>query len=112
MIGFDKLVREIAGEVNTDETLLLFTADHSFDFRVRNGKRGEPLLQGLDEWTKNHSPDEPIRLPAVHVENSHTGEEVLAAALGSDAERVQGFFPNTHLFEIMMAAYGWQPGQR
>jgi alkaline phosphatase len=30
------------------------------------------------------------------------------AAQGPGAERVKGFFPNTQLFRIMMAAYGWK----
>jgi alkaline phosphatase len=42
------------------------------------------------------------------VDNSHTGEEVIAAAKGPGAGRVRGFIRNTDLFHIMMAAYGWK----
>jgi alkaline phosphatase len=42
------------------------------------------------------------------MDNGHTGEEVLAAAQGPGAERVRGFMPNTDLFRVMMAAYGWE----
>jgi alkaline phosphatase len=42
------------------------------------------------------------------VDNIHTGEEVIAAAQGPGAERVKGFFPNTEIFRIVMAAYGWK----
>lgn len=110
LINFDKLIREIAAMVNPEETLLLFTADHSFDLRVVAGTRGEPLLKGYDEWKKAHPKKErSIHLPAVRMDNSHTGEEVVVAAKGPGAEQVRGFMPNTHIFEIMMAAYGWTP---
>ena len=33
----------------------------------------------------------------------------MVAARGPGAERVRGFFPNTYLFQVMMAAYGWKP---
>jgi alkaline phosphatase len=36
-------------------------------------------------------------------------EEVLVMADGPGADRVRGFFSNTHLFHIMMSAYGWKP---
>ncbi len=108
LIAFDKLIRELTTMVNPEETLFLFTADHSFDLRVFSGKRGEPLLKGYDEWKKTHEPNErSIKLASVRMDNSHTGEEVVVAARGPGAERVRGFMPNTHLFEIMMAAYGW-----
>jgi alkaline phosphatase len=89
VVAFDKLIREIAGTVNLKDTLLLFTADHSFDLRLQTGRRAESVLKGL------------------RMSNSHTGEEVLVAAQGPGAEQVNGFFPNTKLFQIMMDAYGW-----
>ncbi|MBY0506383.1 MAG: alkaline phosphatase [Bryobacteraceae bacterium] len=110
LVNFDKLIREIAGKVDLRETLLLFTADHSFELRTVGGKRGEPLLKGFEEWKQaNHARNETVVLPAMRVGHSHTGEEVLATAIGPGAERVQGFFPNTHLFNVLMSAYGWQP---
>lgn len=105
--GFDKLIREIAAKVNLKDTLLLFTADHSFELRTVGGRRGEPVLKGYDEWKKTHGAREVVTIPAMRVGHSHTGEEVLAAATGAGSERVRGFLPNTRLFEIMMAAYGW-----
>lgn len=45
--------------------------------------------------------------PVISVTDDHTGEEVIATASGPGAERLHGFFPNTRLFEIMMAAFGW-----
>ena len=43
------------------------------------------------------------------VEGHHNAEEVLVLAAGPGSERVRGFFANTHLFHIMMSAYGWKP---
>ena len=108
LVGFDKLIREIAGKVNLKETLLLFTADHSFDLRTRGGQRTDAVLKGFAEWKTAHPKSDPIRLPVLRVEDGHTGEEVLAAAQGPGAEQVRGFVPNTKLFEVMLAAYGWR----
>jgi len=110
LVAFDKLIREIASTVNLDETLLIFTADHSFDFRVVSGNPSDSLLKGYDEWRAANAgkKKEPIRLPYVRIEDSHTGEEVVVAAIGPGAERVRGFLPNTELFKIMLDAYGWK----
>ena len=43
----------------------------------------------------------------ISIDDTHTGEEVIAAASGPGAERVRGFLPNTGLFGVMMAALGW-----
>jgi alkaline phosphatase len=109
LVGLDQLIREIAGQVNPKETLLVFAADHSFDLRVRGGRRGTPLLAGWAEWQKTHTAKDPVRLAAVHIDGGHTGEEIVVAAKGPGEERVHGFFPNTRIFDIMMAAYGWKP---
>jgi alkaline phosphatase len=108
VVGFDKLIREIAGLVNTKETLMLFTADHSFELRSVGGKRGDAILNGLEEWKKTHTAKDDVAIPALRVGHSHTGEEVLAAAQGPGSEQVRGFLPNTRLFEVMMAAFGWK----
>ncbi len=112
IVAFDKLIREISSTVNLKDTLLLFTADHSFELRTVGGKRGDTMLAGLDEWKKTHGPKEMITLPTLRVGHSHTGEEVLAAAQGPGAEQVRGFLPNTQLFQIIMNAYGWKPNGR
>ena len=109
LVNFDKLIREISELVDPKETLLLFTADHSFDLRVRSGGPNEPLLKGVAEWRQGLKPGvkEPVRLPFLRVEGSHTGEEVVVLAKGPGSELVRGFLPNTRLFEIMLASYGW-----
>lgn len=109
VVGFDKLIREIAAKVDLKNTLLLFTADHSFELRSVGGKRGDPILKGFDEWKKTHAAKETVLLPALRVGHSHTGEEVVVAAQGPGADQVRGFLPNTRLFQIMMNAYGWKP---
>ena len=47
-------------------------------------------------------------LPSMAVTGRHTAEEVLVLAQGPGTEKVQGFFPNTELFRVMMSAYGWE----
>jgi alkaline phosphatase len=96
IVGLDKLMREIASTVNLKETLLLFTADHSFQIQLTGGTRGEPILTGN----------------ALTTGKSHTGEEVVAAALGAGSEQVRGFFPNTRLFQVMWNAFGWKADAR
>ncbi len=112
LVNFDKLIREVAGRVNPKDTLLLFVADHSFEMRITGGKRGTPILTGLEEWqAKTGDKKEEVRIPGMRVGRSHTGEEVVAAAMGPGADKVRGFLPNTRLFEIMLSAYGWKPDQ-
>jgi alkaline phosphatase len=110
VVKFDKLIRELSTTVNEDDTLLLYTADHSFDFRVHGGGPDQPLLTGLDQWRKEHQGKNPgpMRLPYISVDDTHTGEEVLATGRGPGADLIHGFFPNTYLFHVMLQAYGWR----
>ena len=105
MVELDRAIESTAKAVGSD-TLLLFTADHSFDLRIRGGRVGTPLLEGL-EAAEADNPKGPIRIPALRMDNGHTGEEVLVAAQGPGAERVRGYMANTDLFRVMMSAYGW-----
>lgn len=109
IVDLDKLIAEIEGRVDLKDTLLLFTADHSFGLQVDGGRRGEPVLEGYDAWKAAGKDEDVVRLKNVMVNRSHTGEEVVALATGAGAERVRGYFPNTHLFQIMMDAWGWKP---
>lgn len=88
-VRFDKLIRRIS-EQRKNDTLILFTADHSFDLRLPSGAKGADIIAN------------------VKVDGSHSAEEVLVSADGPGAEQVRGIFPNTQLFHIMMAAYGWE----
>jgi alkaline phosphatase len=103
VIAMDDAVRRAAESTKASETLILVTADHSYDFRVFSGRRSEPLLP--EEFDDK---DRSVRLPNVRRDDSHTGEEVILAAQGPGAERVRGFLANTDVFHIMMAAYGWK----
>lgn len=107
MVAFDHVIRTTAAAVGRD-TLLLFTADHSFDVRVYAGRWDQPLLAGYVPAEPEAS-EKMLRLSNVRMDNSHTGEEVLVAAQGPGAERVRGYMANTDLFGVMMAAYGWRP---
>ncbi len=98
-IALDNTIRKTAQSAGND-TLIVFAADHSFDIRLRGGRRGVPVLPNSGGAT--------AALPAIRVDDGHTGEQVLVAAQGPGAERVHGFIANTDLFHIMMAAYGWE----
>jgi alkaline phosphatase len=109
MVALDRVIEWTAKAAGRD-TLLLFTADHSFDIRVRGGRPGVPLLEGFDEAEAKRIEEKrrDIRIPAVRMDNGHTGEEVLAAAQGPGADRVRGYLANTDLFGVMMDAFGWK----
>jgi alkaline phosphatase len=97
----DKVIRETVEKAGP-RTLVIFTADHSFDIRVRGGGKGRPLLP------EPASGSAPPANPPLRMDGGHTGEEVVAAAQGPGARRVHGFISNTDLFHVMMAAYGWK----
>lgn len=109
VVDFDKLIAEVERRVDLKETLLVFTADHSFGLQVDGGRRGEPLLEGYEAWKAAPKEGGIVRLKNVLVNDTHTGEEVAALATGAGAEHVRGYFPNTYLFDVMMKAWGWEP---
>ena len=108
LVDFDKLIAEVESRVDLDDTLLLFTGDHSFGIQVDGGSPGDDVLEGYDAWKASDSDEPIVRLEHVLVNDSHTGEEVPALATGAGAERVRGYFPNTFLFHVMLEALGWQ----
>ena len=107
VVNFDKLIAEVQKRVNLDETLLLFTADHSFGLQVDGGARGQDLMEGYGDWKALKKDDDLVRLKNILVNRTHTAEEVPALAIGAGADQVRGYFPNTYLFDVMMKAYGW-----
>ena len=112
VVDFDRLMAEVEQRVDLDETLLLFTADHSFGLQVDGGQRGEPLLAGYEEWKAAGTDDDLVRLKNVLVNRTHTAEEVVVLATGAGAHRVRGYFPGTRLFNVMLDAWGWSPDER
>jgi alkaline phosphatase len=87
---FDKIIQRTA-DAWRKNTLLLFTADHSYGLRLAGGRKGQDIV------------------PLVKVQDGHTAEEVLVAAEGPGSQRVKGVMENTELFRVMLSAYGWKP---
>jgi alkaline phosphatase len=104
-VRLDRAIRQTVEHMGED-TLTLYTADHSYDLRVHGGRRGTALLPALASDYGNDQ--DSIRLDHVRRDDDHTGEEVLVAAQGPGAERVRGVLSNVDLFEVMRAAYGWR----
>lgn len=104
-VALDHLVERTTARHKAD-TLVVFAADHSFDLRLRDGPRREPLLPVQNGQAANGN-SKPAHHNGVQVEDSHTGEQVLVAASGPGSTRVRGFFANTDLFHVMLAAFGW-----
>jgi alkaline phosphatase len=109
MVALDKTVATMSTVVGRD-TLLLFTADHSFDLALRGGRLGAPLLEGLEaeQTLAREEKRRNIRLPTVRMDNGHTGEPVMVAAMGPGANRVRGYMLNTDIFHVMLRAFGWK----
>src|SRR3546814_10322532 len=66
------------------------------------------LFRSYDAWKAGDSDGNVVRLKNVLVNTTHTAEEVPALAIGAGAERVRGYFLNTHLFDVMLDAWGWR----
>ena len=86
-VKMDRLIEKVAERMKGTDTLIIFTADHSYDMRLSGSvAKGESIL------------------PSMVVQGSHAGEEVLVAAQGPSAEKVRGFMRNTQLVDVMMDA--------
>ena len=109
MVALDKTIAKMSTIVGRD-TLLVFTADHSFDIALRGGLLEKPLLEGLEAEQSKAAEEKRrnIRIPAVRMDNGHTGEPVMIAAMGPGADRVRGYMLNTDVFKVMMQAFGWK----
>ncbi|MCU0241139.1 MAG: alkaline phosphatase [Vicinamibacteria bacterium] len=98
-LAFDALIAETAARADESRTLVVFAADHSYDLRMTRGLRGGELTLASPTSVKH----------SIAIGTDHTGEDVLVSAAGPGSALVRGSFPNTRLFSIMMAAYGWKP---
>lgn len=97
IVEMDNIVREMAARYKQD-TLLLWTADHSYDLHIKG--------EGLTETLKKNEGKKITA--AVSLEDEHTAEEVPVMAIGPGSERVHGFISNTDVFHILMQATGWE----
>jgi alkaline phosphatase len=97
LVDLDKAVAATTEEVKAN-TLVLFTADHSYDLRIK----GESLI----ETSKASDPKNILK--AVSLEDEHTAEEVPLLGAGPGAERIHGFVDNTLVFHLLMHNFGWE----
>lgn len=97
VIELDKAVRN-AAEKHKQDTLIIVTADHGYDIRVKG--------EALTETQKTATPKE--YLSALALEEQHTGEEVPVMATGPGSEMVHGWISNTDVFHYIMCAFGWE----
>ena len=106
LLMLDDTIRQTVQRTNAADTLIVFAADHSYDFRIHGGKRGQPLFADL-RFPGSENDLDSVHLHNVRRDDSHTGEEVMVSATGPGADRVHGYIANTDLFHIMLAAFGW-----
>ena len=93
----DKAVRN-ATEAHQSDTMILVTADHGYDLRIK----GEALAETQKSATSRQV------LSAISLEDQHTAEEVPVMAAGPGSEAVRGFISNTDVFHFMMAGFGFE----
>ncbi|HEY7337605.1 MAG TPA: alkaline phosphatase [Bryobacteraceae bacterium] len=97
IVALDKAIANATERHKTD-TLILMTADHGYDLRIK----GESLVETATTAT-------PQQIAAiVSLEDQHTAEEVPVMADGPGSETIHGFISNTDIFHVMMAAFGWE----
>ncbi|MDA1314147.1 MAG: alkaline phosphatase [Acidobacteria bacterium] len=90
-IRMDQIVHETADAFKETPTLILVTADHSYDLRMPRSKgRTKDIFESIE------------------IGGSHTAEQVPVFAQGPAAEGISGFVRNTDLLHVMMKAYGWE----
>jgi alkaline phosphatase len=96
VIKLDNAIRAIGDPIKSN-TLVLFTADHSYDLRIKG--------EGLTETSK--ASDYKKITSIVSLEDEHTAEEVPFLGMGPGSERIRGYMSNTDVFRVMMANFGW-----
>jgi alkaline phosphatase len=93
VVALDQVVKATAARAGK-ETLILFSADHSYDLRVpMNKEKQQPRTRDI--------------VSLVALEDQHTIEEVPVFAIGPGSDQVQGFIPNARVFDYMLHAFGW-----
>ncbi len=97
LVDLDKAIGAATAELKSN-TLVLSTADHSYDLRIK----GEKLVEA------SKASDHKDILQAVSLEDEHTAEEVPLLAAGPGSERVHGYMSNTSVFHLLMQNFGWE----
>jgi alkaline phosphatase len=97
IVELDKAIGN-ATEKHKSDTLVLVTADHGYDIRVKG--------EALTETARTATPKQ--LLGAVSLEDQHTAEEVPVMADGPGSDRVHGWVANTDVFHYMMGALGFE----
>src|SRR5579863_2469347 len=100
LIDLDKAVASASEQLKSN-TLILFTADHSYDLRIKG--------EALTETSK--SSDHTKIGSIVSLEDEHTAEEVPLLGMGPGSEKIGGFISNTDVFGIIMSGFGWKTEQ-
>jgi alkaline phosphatase len=96
VIDLDRAAAAVAGQLKGN-TLILFTADHSYDLRIK----GENLTESA------RTSDRQKIVLAVSLEDEHTAEEVPFLGEGPGSEQISGFLSNTDVFRVIMQNFGW-----
>jgi YVTN family beta-propeller protein len=97
IIELDKAIAA-ATEKHKRDTLVLVTADHSYDLRVKG--------EALTETARTATPKQ--FMSVISLEDQHTAEEVPVMADGPGSDRVHGWVANTDVFHYMMGALGFE----
>ena len=90
VVALDRIAQAMSERYGRD-TLILVTADHAYALHTQGQRVSKEA--GI--------------LSQVVLADEHTGEEVPVFATGPGSARVQGFVPNTRVFDWMMQAFGW-----
>jgi alkaline phosphatase len=96
IVELDKAIQD-ATEKHQKDTLILMTADHSYDLRIKG--------EALTETSRKATAKEIVSI--ISLEEQHTAEEVPVMAAGPGSEAVHGWIANTDVFHYMMGAFGW-----
>jgi alkaline phosphatase len=105
-IQLDRAMRHAAGRLKAD-TLILFTADHSYDFSITDGSKIH--LYCRPTWLLNSATIKTASVSILYAATTAT-----PARKSSSLRKVRApgasmvSFPTRTLFRIMMDAFGWK----